>query len=329
MLTGWLKHIMESFVDGYLLQPLFDLGGGLVTTRTVDDWLWSGTDPLLAFLVSVGQTDSAASNLFTNHESLAEAETLEEGKTDTIFTGQGRVDRAGQYIEYEESTTVNGMFGGTPIWTSDEEIHATDATIFDTDLQEGDELEAWVSDILRVAKLKYDSTVDTKGIETFRFVIHDDVLGVSEKYHQTIKGLANMTSSKGIPFFLSLPHFLNGDADKLPGAEIGMDPDAAKHDIFIDVEPLSGLTLSARKRLQVVFGITAGDAYTTDVADIFLPLMWIEEGATVPDDTAEDLKDGFNQAETIKELVTIGGPTLGILLLASSGFILVRSARKP
>ena len=45
----------------------------------------------------------------------------------------------------------------------------------------------------------------------------------------------------GAPVFVSQPHFLNGDFYK--DTVIGMSPDEALHNTFIDVEPVGGAQL--------------------------------------------------------------------------------------
>ena len=330
MLLGYLAYLGE-FVDNFIVQPIFDLGGGLVTTHTVDEWLWTGTDPFLTFLEAAGQVDSDASNLFTNHVSMEDAVVQEEGKSDKWYTGSDDVNDVGEYIEYEESATVDELMG-MKLWESDETISGTDGTQFHPGVEPGEDLFAWVAEIMRVIKLvNLDKLeVEFEGITLLRYTLADEVLGVDTNFHQTIKGLGNMTAAKGFPLFVSKPHFLDGDASLRDTSKLeGLAPVAADHDLFVDVEPISGLTMNARKRLQINLGVSAGDWYSKNVTEVFLPLVWIEEGATISDSPklAKDFKDDVYGAQDLQDNISLGGPVVGILLLALSGFIAVRAVR--
>ncbi|MFX1511076.1 MAG: hypothetical protein ACFFCQ_00605, partial [Promethearchaeota archaeon] len=309
MLAGYLNYLLTTFVDGYVLQPVFDAGGGFITTRTINEWLWDGTDPLLEFLMEQEQVESAESNLFANHTSLADAEIKEENMADTIKTGKDDIDTVLVYVKYEEKTVYTG------IWASDEQVRGTDATQFAPDVSKDDILVTWVSELFRAVDLEFQSEVKEKGIKLYRFVLTEETMDVDPNYYQTIKGVANMTSTQdGVPLFLSKPHFLHADPSlELPSA------DASKHDTVIDVEPISGATMSGRKRLQINFKIEAGDAFTKNVSEGYMSVVWVEEGATIPEDSAEDFKDTVYGAQDLQQVALFGGPTIGIVLLGAAG----------
>ena len=54
----------------------------------------------------------------------------------------------------------------------------------------------------------------------------------------------------GIPVILSAPHFYNADP-RLEAAVDGLKSDIEKHDTYLDIEPITGITLAAHKRGQV------------------------------------------------------------------------------
>ena len=54
----------------------------------------------------------------------------------------------------------------------------------------------------------------------------------------------------GIPIIMTAPHFWNADPDLLNQME-GLEPVSEKHDTFLDIEPITGVALSAHKRIQV------------------------------------------------------------------------------
>ena len=54
----------------------------------------------------------------------------------------------------------------------------------------------------------------------------------------------------GIPIVMTAPHFHNADPGLLDQV-IGVSPDIEKHDTVLDIEPITGVALSAHKRIQV------------------------------------------------------------------------------
>ena len=177
---------------------------------------------------------------------------------------------------------------------------------------------------MRVVELKYEENVDVEGITLYRYLLTPQTLAVDPNYYQTSEGIANMTSAKGIPLFLSKPHFLDAPAYQMDSA------DAEKHDTVVDVEPTTGATMNAKKRLQVCIGVTnTSDYFTENVTKNLIPLMWIEEGATIPEDLADDFKSTVYGAKNLKGTVSIALPSLGVLLLAGAGAGAFFITRKP
>ena len=62
--------------------------------------------------------------------------------------------------------------------------------------------------------------------------------------------LNSFLKHKIIFFICSQPHFYNADPS-LEQAIDGLKSDIEKHDTYLDIEPLTGITLSAHKRGQV------------------------------------------------------------------------------
>ena len=54
----------------------------------------------------------------------------------------------------------------------------------------------------------------------------------------------------GIPVIMSAPHFYNVDPIILKQVD-GVEPNQDKHDTYLDIEPMTGIPLSAHKRIQV------------------------------------------------------------------------------
>jgi scavenger receptor class B protein 1 len=66
------------------------------------------------------------------------------------------------------------------------------------------------------------------------------------------------------------------------------------HGIFLDFEPFTGSPLAARKRLQFNIMIHKIEKFKImkNFPEALLPLFWVEEGITVPDDFVAQVKTG-------------------------------------
>lgn len=77
------------------------------------------------------------------------------------------------------------------------------------------------------------------------------------RYHQFgPNGLVNASIIYlGAPIYVSLPHFLDADPSLLEGVT-GLRPDPLQHEMFLDIEPTTGMTFRERNRIQINAKIT-------------------------------------------------------------------------
>lgn len=115
-------------------------------------------------------------------------------------------------------------------------------------------------------------------------------------------GLINSESCRmGSPSFVSFPHFLNADQFLLQQVK-GMNPDEERHAFVMDLLPELGTPINVAARMQInmyvrpyqdenYFGKKIGGIdILKKVKPVYLPLMWFEVLAGVPDDMAGQLK---------------------------------------
>ena len=318
ILAGYVNYLIDNPINA-VISPVLQAGGGLVTTRTVDQWLWHHQDPLLLFLQANGVDVDADSNLFTNHTDVSDAL---QSKTSTFKTGANDLEEIGQYVEWQENTTVT-------VWASPETVRGTGGTQFAPGVTPSETLVVWVSELLRAVDFVFTKETQVEGIDLLRFELSDDTLKSSSqlaanaKYYQGIAGLANMTAAQGIPLFLSKPHFL--DADSTLGNNMGISAaDPEKHDTFLDVEPITGAVMNAKKRLQINLQVYASNYFSKDIIDEMLPLVWIEEGGAIQPDQAQAFKDAVYGAQNLQKSLTLGGPGLGIVFIAIAVVLISR-----
>jgi hypothetical protein len=75
-------------------------------------------------------------------------------------------------------------------------------------------------------------------------------------YQYGPNGLSNMTVLANVPLFLSKPHFLDSQQSLLEALD-GIQPYKEIHDTYLAVEPITGMTFRAFKRLQLSTRVTS------------------------------------------------------------------------
>ena len=78
------------------------------------------------------------------------------------------------------------------------------------------------------------------------------------KFLQSLKRVGDCYG--GIPIIMTAPHFWNADKDLVTQMN-GVKPDRELHDTFLDIEPITGVALSAHKRIQVFLKIFSHCGY--------------------------------------------------------------------
>ncbi|MCE7733454.1 MAG: CD36 family protein [Candidatus Heimdallarchaeota archaeon] len=326
LLIGYIQYMMQVYVAGWVLAPVIAAGGGLIASKSVEEWLWAYEDPLLLFLKANGQVDDASWSFFPPHDNATDPAI---SPAHTFKTGADDINNVMEYVLWQgipglpdrDDDPVNG------VWDHTELVEGTDATQFHPDVKDTEVLRAWVSELARTVDITYLEDTKVEGIDLLRFVLSEETLAVNPAFDQTVKGVANMSYSQGVPLFISKPHFLGADASAR--SVTGLAPVNADHETFIDVEPTTGAVMNAAKRLQISFQISAGNFLTSGIVDThFMPVVWVEEGGAITPDLAEDFKDAIYTAQDYEQLAPVLGSGVGIVLILTSMFVAIR-ARKP
>lgn len=119
-------------------------------------------------------------------------------------------------------------------------------------------------------------------VPVLRFRPDPSMRGRDPRYFQEIDGLMNVTSpifngNPGPRIFVSLPGYCAVD-EKVPKSTDGVECDWIRHDLFIDVEPNTGITLRAHKALM--FSSWFGESYSSvdkHIPDAYLPIFWAQQ----------------------------------------------------
>lgn len=135
------------------------------------------------------------------------------------------------------------------------EIIGTDASQFSPGIQSNDVKLTFADSLFRSLTLRTNSSTKVKNIklQVFEADLVIDFSNASQYpanaafYSFGPSGVLNLTSPEQAPVFVSLPHFLYADPFYFNGIK-GLNPDPVKHNTFINVEPITGITMETHNR---------------------------------------------------------------------------------
>jgi len=275
VLASWVEGWRDARVDG------------LFTTRTAGELIWGYQDPLLSklahFVSGLDPTFALAKNMTSEDEA---------SPINIVSTGADDIDNIWQYQTWhniEEITSWNPPHI--------EKVHGSDALQFRPGIKPGQELWVWVGELFRSARLMpmilpgENPHTSLGGLPLVRYRPDVSLQDPDPRYFQEVRGLMNITSpmaggptgkagQPGVPLFLSLPHFCFVDEEVAAGVE-GLHCDLKKHDLFLDVEPTTGVTLRAKKSLMMSSRFNGAFSKKIDphLQDTILPIFWAQEGS--------------------------------------------------
>lgn len=130
--TEYLLHVLYVFGSN-TAEELMAQGGGLITQRTVTEWLWNATDPL----VNVLMPSKAGANFFHNNSN-------EPGGW---YTGKSDISLVQEQFSWMHSRFVTG------VWPKPMPISGTPGGQFQPFLKGNDTIKIWGSDTHRMVEM--------------------------------------------------------------------------------------------------------------------------------------------------------------------------------
>ncbi|RWS27824.1 lysosome membrane protein 2-like protein [Leptotrombidium deliense] len=330
VMNSWLKRNMvntalNSAIDSYDEHPFLTLTVGQLLFDGKNIQFMSHIDSLLkTFSIEIKDMPPGG-----NFSLFAVKNGTFEGKY-TAKTGTKKLNEIGQVIKWNGESKLN-------CWEGDKcnEIKGTEGLMFHPFLSRNETLLAFGPELSRSLALKYDKDNSIHGIPTYRYIISNDFTEAPRYSNITdcfcyfesdpidlckYTALFDMRRClSGAPLVLSLPHFYMSNESLIKSVN-GMSPSTDKHETFLNLDPLTGFTLSARKALQMnvfikqSYGITILDKLPTG----FYPLLWMQEGATVPKHMVQELKSMLHDKIDLFEKVLYSLLFLGIIFVLIS-----------
>ncbi|UJR25991.1 hypothetical protein I4U23_007338 [Adineta vaga] len=289
----------------------------LFIERTAGEWIWGYEDPLLKAAKSIPIIKDFVPD---DHFGYFYGSNATDDGLYTVFTGKNNIDVLNNINKW------NGV-SSLPYWKTSwgNQINGTDGSWFppliNKDLQ-SERLYLYSTDVCRSLYAKFQHHSSVLDIPTELFSIPAEVFLNSTlnpdniAFGTTDSGVLDVSVCRqGAPIYISLPHLLYA-ADQYKNRLQGIAPDASIHQTFFEVEPHTGLVLSAQKRLQINVFLQP-EQFVDDfknISEVVLPVVWINESTIIDQKSADDLNNQVLRYFTIVRSVSIVFIPVGIVL---------------
>lgn len=299
-----------------------DPNNKLWVTRTPAQWLFNYNDPLLVLT----RAASVNSGLFpTNFSSADEAYAAKPGAT-TLYTGKSDYTLASKYVAWNGLTTLPARNGSSGYWCghdepvgghSDTQFQPGTASAFrfHPGVSTSSHPKVFVDSVFRQVAFDYVNDVDVKGISTMQFRISQSEFTVQPDYSQYYPGVINLTCPRGAPVMLTLPHYLRVDPSAKPFLANLTAGVSDQHETYVDIDPITGATLSGYQRLQINMMSPPGLVASNP---ILFPLLWVEKTAQLTDQQASDYKSKIIHTLKVRKALIAAFSVIGSLLIVGS-----------
>jgi hypothetical protein len=205
----------------------------------------------------------------------------------------------------------------------------------------GDAFDVYVTMVMRYGHAYgLTDTKDFNGLEGYLYRMDNSLVNKNETFNQIRwNGFLNMSAHMSAPVFISKRHFLDVDEevmgfiDFLDSKGEKITPNQAEDDIYLFVEPYTGLSLSAWLKLQTSVELSNNLLFNSSYA--MLPIFSIGRGGDIPDVAVDNLlgvlKIGILFQNIISRVIcfVIGGVLLMVTgILAYKYYKKVKKNRK-
>eukprot|EP01137_Pigoraptor_chileana_P003713 Opistho-2@44316 len=321
---------------------------GLVVRHSAADFALGGfTDD---FYVSLTQGLSGPTPGFTtNYSSLAAATQFAPKYTYNI----GKFDRGlvGNYYAKDGSRTIASTYYPN-ITASRPDLllyRGSDGTQFhpakrqnvllDFDTPYASAYEVWVTQVSRTVPLARDDNYKIEGILLNRFRLKQTALNntdaINKLYGVTLSGTQPVSNDRGFLSYVSLPRFLHGEPSLL-ALYPNIVPNGDLHDSYLGIEPITGATMQARKRLQGNLGIEcrywspafSGTYMRYNISKTYcnvpVPYYWIGEQSEINRHKANEFKKKVYGAAKAGVAAIVIGVVTGVVMLTVGAVLLIK-----
>ncbi|EFA01368.1 sensory neuron membrane protein 2 [Tribolium castaneum] len=255
----------------------------------------------------------------------------------TVKRGLTNIEKLGHIVAWNDSLYTKFWGEGTTC----SEVKGTDSTLYPPRVTTDSAFYIYSTDICRFVKINYKGEESYKGIDGYLFETSEDTLRSSApeedcycsklsrdmegKKSCFLDGVIDMQTCFGVPVLFSFPHFLWADNKYLSAVE-GLNPVEEKHKTYLVVEPNTGTPLKGMKRIQLngVIRPIVGIKSMLQTKRALLPLLWIEEGVSLPQKYVDELKSSYFDKVQIVDGVRYALIVISAILVGAFGIIILR-----
>ncbi|XP_034234475.1 lysosome membrane protein 2-like [Thrips palmi] len=202
----------------------------------------------------------------------------------TILTGAADIDKLSYFVRFNHKSSLGAW--SEPACNS---FEGSDGSMFPPrKVRAKDTLYAYKPEACRLIKFIFQRKSFAQGVRAHRYILDQNTF-MSPRVNPDNLCFCNQTDlqecpldgifdtspcAHGAPMYISYPHFYLTDPAALEPFE-GMHPDAKEHDMFADIHPRLGMTLSGRSRLQFNLRVVKETPHL-DVGMV-LPVAWFAQ----------------------------------------------------
>ncbi|XP_069954604.1 lysosome membrane protein 2 isoform X2 [Cherax quadricarinatus] len=277
------SHVVrELLFEGYPL-PEFDFDFSEVLPQLNFTEGWSGT--IYEILEAMGVPD-IPEFLQDNKMCLMYGRNNSNDGTYKVRTGENGMDNYLNIEEWNGNHTLS-------YWNSTycNMINGTDGSQYPPKVTKNTVLRIFTSQLCRSLYLTFEKEISHHGINAYRFTAPEEMLQAADQnpdnacycypdqQHCLGSGMLNLQPcAQGANIIMSTPHFYMGDKVELAKL-VGLNPNKNDHETFLDVEPRTGVTMKAAKKIQINVPLRPYGNLPSfkNVPEVVFPVLWVNE----------------------------------------------------
>nr|XP_045610405.1 lysosome membrane protein 2-like isoform X1 [Procambarus clarkii] len=314
----------ELLFDGFLL-PEFDFDFSHLSPKLNFTQGWTGT--IYEILQKMGVSNIPAF-LQENKLSLLFGRNDTNDGIHTVSTGEKDMST---YLETQE---WNGKSALT-YWNDQycNMINGTDGSQYPPKVTKDTVLKIFTSELCRSLYLTYEKEIKHNGIHAYRFTAPEKMLQAASENpdnacycypdmnHCLGSGMLSLEPcAKGAKVIMSTPHFYMGDKIELAKL-VGLNPSKEEHETFLDVEPKTGVTMKAAKKIQINVPLRPYGNLPSfkNVPEVTFPILWVNESADVNATVSKEVIKGVSLPFVVVNAICGTLIALGLVFLIVGG----------
>lgn len=311
--SGGVQALVEMWFMRFGVEPF--------VTKPVGELLFHGyREPMLA---SIGALTKDPVQLTGKFGFFYPKNNTNDG-TYTVFTGAKGMEDYQNIMSWRGESDVK--FWKEDLWGGNtcNMINGTSGNQFPRPVLKKKPLRLYTAELCRSIFAEFQREVSHGPVTLYRYVLPDRLLAntpenkcyCTDDFTCRASMINVSPCRKGAPVVMSTPHFYQGDPEDAQQVD-GLRPRAEEHETYLDVEPTTGVTMRAAKRIQVNMPLRRYSNLPSfrNVSDVIFPILWVNESAVVPLERTQALHRTLTLPFT---LVTVGTWVLvglGLLLL--------------